>query len=227
MLPALNHTLSAFGGGSTGSDFLGRHCDERARCDRRNRRCGGRRRCLGRQYPGSVCGPARAGRLRLQQLPVGHPRRPLLVAPPHFREASPSTTAIRSIRSSPSIRTRWTATCRSSFPAAWPFTTAPSCDRRYEPPVGVQLCPLPGSRPDPRLQGTPGHAEHRGRRGSPSPHGTGVQRAGVGARIDVREEASRRESERGRGEGRLRLRSRPFHAALQAAARRPMPDGPS
>ena len=38
----------------------------------------------------------------------------------------PSTTAIKSTRSSPSIKTRWTAICRNSSAAAWPCTTAPS-----------------------------------------------------------------------------------------------------
>ena len=139
---------------------------------------------------------------------------------------SRSTTAIRSTRSSPSTRTPWTATCRSSLPAALALYNSAKLRPSYEPPPGRAALPPARPRADPRLQGSAGHAEHGGRRGRHSSHGAGFHRAGVGARVDVHEEAARRHSERRGGKGRLRPRRRPLQAAGHAAQARPTKSGP-
>ena len=84
-------------------------------------------------------------------------------------------------------------------------------------PQGRAALPIAGPRVDARLREAADHAEHRGRRRRDSSDGAGFRRPGVGAPVDVRQEAAGRRGERGRGKGRLRLRCRPFQAAGQAA----------
>ena len=96
----------------------------------------------------------------------------------------------------------------------------------YDPPPGVQLCPLPVPDLAPGIETAAGHAEHRGGRGPDAPDGPRDRRPRIGAAVDLRQEAGGRGVEHRRRAGRVRLRAGQLPVASRRSCSRPTRSGP-